>query len=64
MGALEREYHPFAEEEVSPPAVHPIDALHEMAELLELVHYWRTKYETLANEKKFRINRWRAAQKK
>ena len=53
---------PFSE--IWAPPLHSQEALQEMAELLELVHYWRTQYEILRDEKQFRIARWRLAQKK
>ena len=41
MGAPERD--PFAE--VSEPPLHPVEALHDLAECLELIAYWRTRCE-------------------
>ncbi len=49
MGAPD--YDPFAED-VAPvtPILHSQEALLEMAELLELVHYWRNEAERLAHD--------------
>lgn len=62
MGALERD--PFAEDKSTPTELHSVGALHDMADLLKLVHYWRSKFEALEAEKQFRIARWRSEQKK
>lgn len=43
---------------------HSQEALLEMAELLEMVHYWRTRCETVEADRDTRIARWRKAQKK
>ncbi len=53
---------PFAE--VEAPPLHSQEALLEMAELLELVHYWRTRCERVEADRDARIARWRKAQKK
>lgn len=47
MGAAD--YDPFAED-VATPTLHSQEALLEMAELLEMVHYWRTQAERLAHD--------------
>lgn len=47
MGAAE--YDPFADE-VAAPTLHSQAALLEIAELLEMVHYWRTEAERLAHD--------------
>lgn len=49
-------------EELAP--VHSQEALLEMAELLEMVHYWRTRCEEVESDRDTRIARWRKAQKK
>ena len=41
------EYDPFADDEPEP---HSLVALQEMAELLEMVRYWRTEAERLAHD--------------
>lgn len=47
MGAAD--YDPFAED-VATPTLHSQEALLEMAELLQLVHFWRTQAERLAQD--------------
>lgn len=49
MGA--EDFDPFAED--APPALQPLhslEALQEMAELLEMVYYWRSEAERLAHD--------------
>lgn len=49
-------------EEIVPP--HSQEALLEMAELLEMVYYWRTRCEAVEADRDARIARWRRAKKK
>ena len=60
MGASHHD--PLAEAQA--PTLHSKDALYEMAELLELVHYWRTRCERVEMDRDMRIARWRKANKK
>lgn len=55
---------PFAEDVVTAEPTHSQAALLEMAELLEIVHYWRTRCERVEADRDGRITRWRKAQKK
>lgn len=56
MGAPDPD--PFA------PTLHSPEALYEQAELLEMVHYWRTRCERVEADRDERIARWRRAQQK
>lgn len=58
MGATD----PLGLTEAHAPA-HSQEALLEMAELLELVYYWRTRCEEVEADRDMRIARWRRAQK-
>lgn len=60
MGAANLD--PFAEDVATFPE-HSQEALLEMAELLEMVCYWRTRCERVEADRDGRIARWRKARK-
>lgn len=41
----------------------PVDQLHAEADLLRQIEYWRSAYEKLAYDKRWRIARWKREQK-